>query len=146
MPNGRPMRAKTPTEPVTEEGELAEGQVLDAGSARPAEFEAWLLQRVREAVTAGEVAATLLPEIQAELLAPADSSLVVGHPVAIRLIAELARVPRAKAVELLAALETKNPRDPEPVLRRIAETWLHQQRRGAPRTHQPAVSYALSVS
>ena len=99
---------------------------------RPEAFEGWLLRRMNKAVDTGEMAADVLAEIEADLAAPALATPAVRHPIAIRLIAELARVPREQAGKLLTALETKCSSDPVRALQEITEAWLRQRRQVCP--------------
>ncbi len=91
-------------------------------SAQAAEFERWLARRFEQAVARREIAPTLLKRFWAD----AKSS-----PAAVRLIEDLARVPRAQAETLLRDLESKNPRHAGQVLQSIAEGWIRQQRAAA---------------
>jgi hypothetical protein len=127
MSNGKKRRGAS-REATRLQAEALDGRLLDSAPAGLERFEGWLLRRVRAAVAAGAVPPILLREIEAELAAPQATPRGVRHPVAIRLIAELARVPPATAADLLATLERKSPWKLEPLLQRIADTWLcHRQ-------------------
>ncbi len=89
-------------------------------------FEGWLLRRLHEAVESGEMPAELVEKFRADATGQEADLSSVRHPIAIRLIADLARVPREQASVLLASLESKNPTNTEGVLQRIAEAWLRQ--------------------
>ncbi len=88
-------------------------------SAQAAEFEQWLARRFEQAVARREIAPTLAKQLWLE---------VESSPAAVRLIEDLARVPRAQAETLLRDLESKNPRHAGQVLQSIAEGWIRQQR------------------
>jgi hypothetical protein len=93
------------------------------------DFEVWLLRRVAQAVEAGEVPASLLAELQAEIQAAKGRPQAEGHAAAILQIADLAEVDRERAAEVLASIETKPRITRELLMRRIAEAWLQGQRR-----------------
>ncbi len=92
-------------------------------------FETWLLRRVAQAVEAGEVAAALLTELQAEIEAARDHPQEESHAEAVRDIAEQLGIPLAEAERALAAVEAQPTVTRELVMRQIAEAWLEGQRR-----------------
>ncbi len=107
---------------------VARGNALmtDETAAEPAEpFEVWLLRRVAQAVEASEVPANLLTQLQGELHAAREKAV---HAVAIRFVAELAGVPRARAAETLAAIEAQPEVVRTVMMRRLSEAWLERQR------------------
>jgi len=93
-------------------------------STQAAEFERWLARRFEQAVARREITPTLLKDFWAEDQARPD---IRPHP-AVRLIQDLARIPRAQAETLLHDLESKNPRQARQVLQSIAEGWIRQRR------------------
>ncbi len=92
-------------------------------------FEAWLLHRVAHAVEAGEVSGDLLTELQAELEAARERPHAEGHAVVVQEIAERLDVPAEPIEHLLAAFEAQPSVTRRMLLRRIAETWLAEQRK-----------------
>lgn len=92
-------------------------------------FESWLLRRVAQAVEAGDVAADLLTELQAELAAARERSEEEASAAAIQHIADLAVVPEEEATKTLAAIEAQPRLTQELLMRRIAEAWLETQRK-----------------
>ncbi len=93
------------------------------------DFDAWLLQRVAQAVEAGEVPADLLTELQAEIEAARNRPQEESHAEAVRDMAERLGVPVAEAERTLAALEAQPTVTRELLMRRIAEAWLEGQRK-----------------
>ncbi len=93
-------------------------------------FEGWLLRRVAQAVEAGEVPATLLTHLQAEIETARERPAAESHAAAVRHVAEIAEVDEAHAREVLEAIEAQPTATRELLMRRIAEVWLEGQRRG----------------
>ena len=92
-------------------------------------FESWLLQRVAQAVEAGDVPADLLTELQSEIEAAKDLSQEEGHGTAVRDVAERLGIPVDQVEQGLSALEAQPPVTRKLFIRRIAEAWLEEQRR-----------------
>lgn len=91
-------------------------------------FERWLLRRVAQAVEAGDVPASLLTELQAEIEAALERPQEEGHAEAVQGIAERVGIPLREAERRLTALEAQPRVAREMLLRRIAEAWLAGQR------------------
>jgi len=91
-------------------------------------FEPWLLRRVTQSVEAGEVPASLLTELQAEIRAARGRPQTDGHAAAILQIADLAEVEPENAAEVLAFIEAQPTFTRELLMRRIAEAWLEGER------------------
>ena len=92
-------------------------------------FESWLLRRVAQAVEAGEVPATLLGELQAEIKTARERPQEESHAAAVRHIADLAAVNQERVAEALAGIEAQPRVTRELLMRQIAEAWLEGQRR-----------------
>ncbi|MFI5341638.1 MAG: hypothetical protein ACHQ7N_17585 [Candidatus Methylomirabilales bacterium] len=99
-------------------------------SPEPVEpFESWLLRRVAQAVEAGEVPATLLADLQAEIEAARERPQEEGYAEAVRDIAQRLDVPLEQAASMLTGLESQPTLTREVFLRRIVEAWLEGQRK-----------------
>ncbi len=94
----------------------------------PEDFETWLRRRVAKAVEAGEVPASLLTELQAEIETARAVPQDVGDAAAIRQISDLARVPEEEAAKTIAAIEAQPTVMRELLMRRFVEAWLAGQR------------------
>ena len=92
-------------------------------------FESWLVRRVGQAVEAGEVPASLLTELQAEIDAARENPQEEGHTTAVQDIAEALEIPLEQTERGLRTLEAQSTVVRESLLRRIAEAWLEGMRR-----------------
>jgi len=92
-------------------------------------FESWLLRHVAQAVEAGEVPATLLGELEAEIRTARERSREEGRAAAVRQIADLAAVNQERVAGALACIEAQPKVTRELLMRQIAEAWLEGQRR-----------------
>ncbi len=92
-------------------------------------FETWFLRQVAQAVEAGEVPATLLTHLQAEIETARERPAAESHDAAVRHVAEIAEVDEAHAREVLEAIEAQPTVTRELLMRRIAKAWLEGQRR-----------------
>ncbi len=92
-------------------------------------FESWLLRRVAQAVEAGEVSATLLTDLQAEIETARDKPQAEAHAEAVQDIADRLAMPPEKVEAGLAALEVQPSVTRELLMRRFVETWLAEQRK-----------------
>ena len=90
-------------------------------------FESWLLQRVTQAVEAGEVSADLLTNLQTEMAAAREQTPDERHAVVFQELADLLDLPVDRFTELLAFLGTQPTGTRDLVLRRLVEAWLAQQ-------------------
>ncbi len=104
-------------------------------------FESWLLRRVAQAVEAGEVSSDLLTDLRDEFEAAREKPPEVGIEETVRIFAEITRVSRERAEEMLASLEAQPSVTRETVLRRVAEVWLN----GQPRAKGPRRNTCLTV-
>ncbi len=91
-------------------------------------FETWLLNRVAQAVEAGEVSADLLAELRAEFEVSREKPPEQSHSDAAQDIAVELKMPVEKVDAGLATLEAQPRVVREVVMRRIAEKWLEGQR------------------
>ena len=74
----------------------------------PAEpFETWLLRRVADAVEGGEVSATLLTDLHAEIAEARERPPEERHALALMELAERVQLPVDRLTELLATLEAQ---------------------------------------
>ncbi len=92
-------------------------------------FEPWLVRRVAQAVEAGEVPASLLTELQAEIESARERPQEESHAEAVQDIAEKLNIPLERAKHMLATLEAQPSVIREVFMRRIALAWLdgHQE-------------------
>lgn len=94
---------------------------MASGLSEPMDaFEAWLLRRVAQVVEAGNVPATLLAELWAEIEAPRERPQAQSHANAVRDISVELQMPVEKVEAGLATLETKPRVIREVLLQRIA--------------------------
>jgi hypothetical protein len=91
-------------------------------------FEAWLLHRVADAVEGGEVSATLLTELHAEIAEARERPPEERYALALMELAERVNLPVDRLTELLATLEAQPRITRERLLRRFVEAWLMHQR------------------
>ncbi len=94
----------------------------------PEDFETWLRRRVAKAVEAGEVPASLLTELQAEIETARAIPQDVADAAAIRQIANLAGVPEDEATKTMAVVEAQPTVTRELLMRRFVKAWLAGQR------------------
>ncbi len=94
------------------------------------DFTSWLLDRVAQAVEAGEVPVELLTALRADIAAATELPQGEGEATVIRQIADIVGISEAKAGTVLAALDAGTTVARPRLLRWIAEAWLrgHQER------------------
>lgn len=78
---------------------------------------------------AGEVPATLLTELQAEIVAARERPQDEAHAEAVRGIAERMQMPLEETERGLEAIEPQPTVMRELLMRRVAEAWLEGQRK-----------------
>jgi hypothetical protein len=90
-------------------------------------FESWLLQRVAQAVEAGEVSADLLTELRDAITEAQDRPQDEGSGRAVQDIAARLGIPVGQAAQSIESLERLPTATREAILRRVAEAWLAEQ-------------------